>query len=62
MAHWSIRAQLQVGYSGYFSQVGAPTSGDIVSGNWGWWFDTGNSILYNVRNDGGTMKFVEAAA
>jgi hypothetical protein len=57
---WSIPAGGgSTDYAGRFESASIGT-GDITLDKWGWWWDTANFKLYNVRNRGGVLYAVEA--
>ena len=49
-------------YVGKFEQTTAPTIVQIPDGKWGWWWDTVNTQMIQVRNRGATMYGVECTA
>jgi hypothetical protein len=46
-------------YAGRFEGASVGT-GDIPLNKWGWWYDTVNSLLFEVRNRDNILHFVEA--
>jgi len=47
-------------YVGRFEQPIPVTTTEIPTNKWGWWWDTVNSVLLQVRNRGGNLYAVEA--